>query len=339
MLVLGDSIMWGQGLKPEHKSWYLVKTWIEKETGRTVRERIEAHSGAVIERASATDDLSAADPEVNVGLPTIHEELDSAVRFYSDSSQVDLVLLNGCGNDVGVHNLLNASNEDEITRRAEAKCGGPMEKLLSRIVTSFPAAQIIVAGYYPLFSERTKNDFILKALVRSLFKAPPGAAKISSKEVFQRLRINSKHSYAASNKALTEAVRRVNGDVAAGRERVRFATIEFPPEYSFAARETRLWDFNRSPFRMMLVVLSFGKILLPTNDDVRRQRTRSCKQVFMEQPKDTAEMKKERKSQLLLCRYAALGHPNRKGAVLYANAITEILKTSLPSGRNAEVVR
>src|SRR5207253_998776 len=29
MLVLGDSILWGQGLKTEHKSWYHVKVWLE----------------------------------------------------------------------------------------------------------------------------------------------------------------------------------------------------------------------------------------------------------------------------------------------------------------------
>jgi hypothetical protein len=39
MLVLGDSILWGQGLKREHKSWYLVKQWLE-ESGRVrVNER------------------------------------------------------------------------------------------------------------------------------------------------------------------------------------------------------------------------------------------------------------------------------------------------------------
>src|SRR2546421_8560598 len=36
MLVLGDSVLWGEGLKPEHKSWYRVKIWIEKTTGRSV---------------------------------------------------------------------------------------------------------------------------------------------------------------------------------------------------------------------------------------------------------------------------------------------------------------
>jgi hypothetical protein len=49
MLVLGDSVIWGEGLKPEHKSWHQVKLWLEKTTGRTVLERVEAHSGALIE--------------------------------------------------------------------------------------------------------------------------------------------------------------------------------------------------------------------------------------------------------------------------------------------------
>src|SRR5437016_3409522 len=59
MLVLGDSILWGQGLKPEHKSWYQVKAWLEKITGRRVVEKIEAHSGTVVELASTDDRLSA----------------------------------------------------------------------------------------------------------------------------------------------------------------------------------------------------------------------------------------------------------------------------------------
>src|SRR3979409_2246760 len=57
LLVLGDSISWGQGLRDEHKAWYQVKTWLET-SGRKVSERIEAHSGAVI--GSVGD--SGADP-------------------------------------------------------------------------------------------------------------------------------------------------------------------------------------------------------------------------------------------------------------------------------------
>src|SRR5918992_1274006 len=59
MLVLGDSISWGQGLKTENKSWYLVKLWLEKSTGRVVTEKVEAHSGAVIEAGSVTDNYTS----------------------------------------------------------------------------------------------------------------------------------------------------------------------------------------------------------------------------------------------------------------------------------------
>jgi lysophospholipase L1-like esterase len=327
MLVLGDSILWGQGLKPEHKTWYHVKLWLEKNTGRRVIERVEAHSGAVIERSSLTDNLISSNPEVNVGLPTINDELDEAVRFYSDASQVDLVLISGCGNDVGVQNLLNASNIGQVDEMTDAKCGKPVENLLRRIANVFPAARIIVTGYYPFFSAETRNDFVVKALARRFFKTQPdGAPKMSSKEVFERLRVNSSQWHQTSNIKLSESVQSINAEL--GRERVMFVKVAFPATYSFAASKTHLWGFNRSPFRMTLLLLSFGKVLLPSNDEARKQRTASCNEVYKDQPNATAEEKKERKSLRLFCRYAALGHPNTKGALLYADAITEILKSS-----------
>src|ERR1700704_60662 len=48
MLVLGDSIMWGQGLIEQHKAWYQVKSWLKETTSRDVHENIEAHSGALV---------------------------------------------------------------------------------------------------------------------------------------------------------------------------------------------------------------------------------------------------------------------------------------------------
>ena len=133
MLVLGDSILWGEGLKTEHKSWYQVKTWLERNTGRVVVERIEAHAGAVIESGSVDDSRTATNGDVNVALPTVNEELDNAIRFYSDRSTVDLVLISACGNDVGVQNLLNASGSEEVDRMTLAKCGPPVEKLLRKL--------------------------------------------------------------------------------------------------------------------------------------------------------------------------------------------------------------
>ena len=328
VLVLGDSILWGQGLKAESKPFYHVKVWLEKSTGRRVVERIEAHSGAVIERTSVTDTRTSSNPEVNLALPTINEELDRAIKFYTDASQVDLVLVSGCGNDVGVQNLLNALNIAELDHMTEAKCGLPVENLLRRITTAFPAAQVIVTGYYPFFSHETRNDFVLKALGRRFFKTQAnGGARISSKELFERLKSNSRQWHEASNTQLAQAVSRVNAEMA--RPRVTFVKIEFPAAYSFAAAETRLWGFNRSPFRMALLFLSFGKVLLPSNDEMRKQRSASCNEIYKEQPNETAEQRKDRKALRLFCRYAALGHPNRKGALLYADAITENLRSMM----------
>jgi len=326
MLVLGDSILWGQGLKSEHKSWYLVKLWLEKTTGRRVIERIEAHSGAIISRSSVTNNRTVDNPEVNIGSPTVQEELDTALRSYPDPKLINLVLVSGCGNDVGVQNLLNADKTSDVDDMTEAKCGKPMADLLARIVRSFPSAQVIVTGYYPFFSEKTRNDFIVKALAQRFFKnQKQGGLTMSSNEVLERLKINSKQWYETSNKALGEAVRKTNAQV--GVERVRFAKIDFPADYSFAAPKSHLWGINRSPFRMMALLLSFGKVLLPTNDEVRRQRTASCNELYAEKPNETPEQKKGRKASRLWCRYAALGHPNRRGARLYADAITNILSS------------
>jgi hypothetical protein len=228
-----------------------------------------------------------------------------------------------------VENLLNASGSEEIDRMTEAKCGLPMERLLRKIATSFPAAQVIVVGYYPFFSEKTRNDFVMKALARRFFKTTPGAPRIGRKEVLEQLTANSRTWYQSSNKTLAEVVRKTSAELGAGHERIMFAKIEFPSDYTFGTKGTRLWGFDRSPFRMMLVLLSFGKILLPANDEVRSQRRASCDDVFKRQPNETAEQKQDRKRRRLSCRYASLGHPNRKGAFLYADAITEALKTTL----------
>jgi hypothetical protein len=150
---------------------------------------------------------------------------------------------------------------------------------------------------------------------------------MSRREVFERLKVNSSQWHQTSNIRLAEVARNINAEV--GRDRVMFVQISFPPVYSFAAPETHLWGFSRSPFRMALLFLSFGKILLPSNDEVRKQRTSSCNEVYKESPNESAEEKKERKALRLFCRYAALGHPNKKGAMLYANAITDVLRSSL----------
>jgi hypothetical protein len=333
MLVLGDSVMWGEGFKTEHKSWYQVKTWLETNTGRMVIERIEAHSGAVIEAKDATESTTAEDGEVNLALPTISNQIDQALRHYKDGSKVDLVLVNGCANDVGSQNLLNAAiTTDEIRRLTEAKCGLPIERLLRKITSSsFGDARVIITGYYSFFSEKTRNDFFLKAMARRFFKDNPGAPKMRSKITLERLIGNSKEWYEASNESIAAAVAKVNAELGSrdSGPRIVFAQIHFLPEHSFKAPETYLWGFNPSPFKRLLVFLSLGRVQLETNDERRKQRNRSCDEFYRRQANETPDEKKDREKSRLTCRYAALGHPNRKGAVFYAQEITSQLKTTI----------
>jgi hypothetical protein len=109
-----------------------------------------------------------------------------------------------------------------------------------------------------------------------------------------------------------------------------FAQVRLMPEHSFRASETKLWNFESSPLRKLLVILSFGRFLLRPNDDMRKQRTASCKEFWKGPLNEASSQKKERKNEELLCRYAALGHPNRKGALIYTEAIMEHLETMVP---------
>ena len=59
-----------------------MKTWLEQHIGRPVAEKIEAHSGAVIETEGMEDTSESVDGEVNVARPTIVNQLERAQRYY-----------------------------------------------------------------------------------------------------------------------------------------------------------------------------------------------------------------------------------------------------------------
>ena len=327
LLVLGDSISWGQGLRDEHKAWYQVKTWLEI-SGRKVSERIEAHSGAVIGSVadSGADPIPTLDGEVSRGVPSVNGQIDNALRSYADPSKVDLVLVDGCINDLDARRLLNAANAPAgIVELAQQKCGPPVEALLNRIAASFPNAHVIVTGYYPILSEQTANDFFMRALAKRLYT---GSAPMNDKQMRARLVDISREWYQASNQMLAAATEKVDAQLAAkgSQQRTAFAEIVFLPEHSFAAPQSRLWGFDASAIRKLLVILTLGRVTLKTNDEQRNQRRTSCKETYRRTAGETREQNETREARLLQCRLAAIGHPNRRGAVMYAEAISRQLK-------------
>ncbi|HEX9630759.1 MAG TPA: SGNH/GDSL hydrolase family protein, partial [Pyrinomonadaceae bacterium] len=144
MLVLGDSIMWGQGLKPEQKFSWRIKCWLQEKTNREVKQNIFAHSGALLAAGSTTAPrFKSNDGEVNLPYPTVSEEVDRARDFYRPASaKVNLILLDGCINDVDVSNLLNVTTDPNWLReRINTSCKLGMHDLLKQVTENFPNAQ------------------------------------------------------------------------------------------------------------------------------------------------------------------------------------------------------
>ena len=333
MLVLGDSIMWGQGLKPEQKFTWRVKCWLQEKTGREVQTRIEAHSGALLDGGSATPPrFQSKDGEVNLPYPTINEQVDNALRFYGESrSKVDLILVDGCVNDVDVSNLLNAGTTTEWMRgRISTSCHAGMRDLLRRITNSFPNAHVVVTGYYRIVSSDTEDNAFIRLLVKKLNSARAAAERMTYKDMREKLIALSELWYTVSTLGLSGAVNEVNAELGEKgfSRRVTFVEIDFWPEHSFSASDTLLWNFmfgstNLSGFRKIIVVLTLGTAAYKPNDDVRESRVRSCNETF-KAPKGQKEPepeKSDRKNRLLICRYASLGHPNQMGALIYTEAI------------------
>ena len=329
MLVLGDSIMWGQGLKDEEKFSSRVKCWLQEQTNREVKVHVEAHSGAVISgSALAQPSFTTSDGEVNLTSPTINEQLDHAVQFYKQNQATPaLILMNGCINDIGVKNLLAASTPlEDLRAQVRQNCGEKMQLLLQRVRNSFPQSQVVVTGYYPIVSLQTADNAFLRLLVKKLNNQRTEARSMTDKEMRQRLIMISDEWYKTSSASLAEAVMKTNGRESPS-PKVAFAEIQFGPEHLFAAPETLLWTFlfastKASGFAKVVVLLSFGTAAYKANDHVRESRIKSCEQTFKKpNGKEDKKQKEDREDLFLICRYASLGHPNNTGAMVYTEAI------------------
>lgn len=331
MLVLGDSIMWGQGLKTPDKAWWRLKNWLQEKTGREVREKIEAHSGAAIDAPHGAEPFTSRDGEVNLLAPTINDQVDDARKYYGDPGQVDLILVNGCINDVDVRNLLDAATSlGALEVSIKEKCGGRMQSLLHRITREFPNAHVVVPGYYRIVSPLSDDNSFARLLVKNLTTQKAESRRMSDKQMRENLVAISELWYQLSTRSLAQAVAAVNAELghSAAEQRVLFAEIQFSPEHAFSAPDTLLWNFmfgstNLSGLRHAIVVLTLGTAAYKPNDELRSRRSKSCKETY-KKPKGEHEdkaQKERREVKYLACRYASLGHPNKMGALIYTETI------------------
>ena len=146
----------------------------------------------------------------------INEQLHYAVEYYRQQPRkVDLVLMDGCINDVDVSNLLNATASPEWMReRITTRCGTGMQRLLRRVTESFPDAYVLVTGYYQIISLNTADNAFLRMLVKKINNEKPEARRMTDKEMRSRLIALSELWYKVSTESLSAATDQVNREQA-----------------------------------------------------------------------------------------------------------------------------
>jgi lysophospholipase L1-like esterase len=311
ILVLGDSAAWGQGLQPQDKFPSLVAAAIRAGNPTlTVRDPIiQAHSGAIIRDPNTDTPPTISLPkEVPTFYPTI---LDQCRMFTGppEPEEIDLILVNGGANDVGITTFLNpqttpATISSLVTSRIYTNW---KERLLPELLRTFDYAKIVVIGYYPIVSDLTGTDR-LEWLCVGEFSWPRWLAVLAGspfldwmkQQVYENCRT---FAWGARNCLLWA----VEESSAAWNRPIYFAD----PWIGGGFNE-RHSIFTADPWVFGLLGGIGGFPNLIPEDTINR--TDVCQQAF---PSDAVNRQ--------LCILASAGHPNPRGARAYADAILAAL--------------
>lgn len=310
LAVIGDSVAWGNGLDQEHKYYNLVARWLRTKLGKPVEIIVYAHSGAVISGASGE---SVKDANLNSDGPSLMSQAKNI------PNNVDLILVSGGINDVGIENILDPKTSEDTIRLHSQDIQKYVKGLLMYLVNNIkPDAKIIVTGYYPLITDDSKlgwkdrgvgvfltrgsDESVSQALTNlAAGEANPTLGKAVStwqaaKEVGINLeniiendplfKANSYTFYSISSDSLRAAANDVNKAI--GGNRIAFIDPLFQSNNGYRASNSYLWEFKPG-------------ILIESNDEQYDERSK-----LTTNPVD---------------RNNAIGHPNVKGASRYADFI------------------
>ena len=304
--VVGDSVGWGEGLLTSEKYSTLVQQAIannfSKSHGTTLGAYVDnrlAQCGAVL----GVSDASSAQPApANEQEIIFTSSIMSQVQAIQTPASVNLVLLNGGINDVGVSSILNPlTSTGSISASAQRFCQNDMTSVITHVATLCPNAKILVTGYYPILSPASNTLYFeaLFTVVVGPVTTILGSAVLGLASMNQMIN-NCETFYSASNTALTAAVAAANQSIA-GPTRVFFVPSGFTDSNAtFASSSSSLlWGLNING-------LSIG-----AQDPNAAARVGPCSAAYQGSVNLTRTF----------CELASVGHPNPNGAIQYANQI------------------
>jgi lysophospholipase L1-like esterase len=355
VLAFGDSVMWGQGLSEPDKFTSLVRDWLVMTLGMPVFLTNAAHSGAIVtqpptpilpavaiaavERSTATaGGVPNQYGEVPNSFPTISYQGTTIGAAQGNPNLVDLILVDGCINDVGVMTVLDPGiSDNDLHARIFNACSTQQLTLLSALHNTYRNARIVVTGYFKIASTQSDisllNVFAMRsgvpaeAIGATLLGSTVGAVATSSVAPLIDPLTGSLLAGVGVNVAL-DAYRKVADDHSAIfvrdsttllQQNVNsinqlgagtIAALAVPPfgdANAYAAPNSWLWRVPVAPNQL---------------DEAYSQRQATCQHVPANDPTYDG----------MKCPFASMGHPNVTGAQRYALAIEGQLQQLFVAG-------
>lgn len=330
MLVLGDSLIWGQGLKEQDKFYYLTKEWLQNDffkNERKVNVKLKAHSGSTIflhdaeaEVLKKTDISSSRtyNGEVPISIPTLEEQARMAKAEYLSEGaaleSIELVMLTGGIVDITVPQVLNPFGDNKKLKSDIVQyCNNDMFRFLSEATVTFPNATFLVIGYFPMMTMKSDTGKTLNATLEAYGISgamKPLANNILTKQFFKILQKKaSKRSriwFEDSNREFQTAVNRINEK--SGKQRAVFVKSPLGEENAYETKTTLLTKMAKK-----------GRAA----DELYDLRLTECRNTLNELKR------KGWKQSVRQCELAGIGHPDPQGSRAYAKSIQDTLRTIL----------
>ncbi|MBA3869055.1 MAG: SGNH/GDSL hydrolase family protein [Anaerolineae bacterium] len=312
MVVLGDSVMWGQGVFEPQKMHTLV---IEALTGRglSVEPVFLAHSGAIIGEPDEPTNKPPIDGEVPVGEPTVFEQIQTALNGSERDEAAKLVLICAGVNDVDVTRILNLRDRG-LDKYIKDTFYRKTKLLIERCYHCFPNAIIILCGYYQAFSEESEQKIMLDALKAMGFSVPllPNSVgelviEVLGEKITDTLVERCAHFRDSAHDCIREAILDTVRILPEAKERLFFADPKFKAENAVGASQPFLYGINSD--------------LSPQDPpEIANRRAKAC-EVYADRLELLDQFTGPR---------ASCAHPTPLGARQYADVIIANLRYAIP---------
>jgi len=248
-VVLGDSVMWGQGLFEPQKIHTLVAAGLA-EHGLIVQHVLKAHSGAVIGEPDVMTNKPPIDGEVPVGEPTVFEQIKAALDGSEYDESVNLVMICAGVNDVDITRILNVRDWHLDEYIEDAFCR-KMKLLIERCYHCFPNAIIVITGYYKAFSDDSERTIILNVLKSIGFAVPllPNSVgelvlEVLGPRLTKSLIDRVEHFRDYAHECIRESIIEFVGMIPEAQERLYFADPNFKDENAVGASKSFLYGID-----------------------------------------------------------------------------------------------